>query len=414
MTIIIGIIKLLIILCIVATVHEFGHFIAAKLFKIGVNEFSIGFGPKIFQKKIKETMYSLRWIPLGGYVVIDGEGEESDKPNSFSKKNTLQKIIVLVMGVIFNLILAFIILMSISFRVPTFTTEITKFTENSALEQAGIQIGDVITKINDKKVTIGQDMLSDEYTNNQNTKIEYIRNSKTNVITITNAVKDVGYIGASFSNNGDNGRNKIETVRGGKSAEKAGLKSGDTILEVENISVIKAADVINIIKQNANKEIELKIDRKGEILIKKITPQFQKQFNLGIADTKKIDTNFMYAFDKSVKIVGSVVDSYVSLFKGKVTLDDVSSIVGIGVVVSETNGMLEYLNILAIISLAVGAANILPFPPLDGGKIILILIEAVTRKKIPLKVEAIISYIGFGLLFLLTIIVTFKDILRIL
>jgi regulator of sigma E protease len=71
---IIAVIKLIIILCVVATIHEFGHFIAAKALKIGVNEFSIGFGPKIIQKKYKETMYSLRWIPLGGYVMIEGEG----------------------------------------------------------------------------------------------------------------------------------------------------------------------------------------------------------------------------------------------------------------------------------------------------------------------------------------------------
>lgn len=412
MTIIIGIIKLLIILCIVATIHEFGHFIAAKLFKIGVNEFSIGFGPKIFQKKFKETMYSLRWIPLGGYVAIEGQGEPSDKENSYEKKNALQKIIVLVMGAVFNLILAVVILITISFQIPTFTTEITEFSNNSVLEKAGIEVGDIITKINGKKVTIGQDCLSNEFSNNQTTTIEYIRNGETKVINITDAVRDVGYIGAAFSNN--NNKNKIESVRPGKSAEKAGLKAGDSIVEVESNLVESASDVINIIKQSANKEISIKVNRDGEILDKKITPEFQKQFDLGIGDTKKVNTNLMYAVDKSIKTVGSVVDSYISLFQGKVGIDDVSSIVGIGVVVSETSGILEYLNILAIISLAIGSANLLPFPPLDGGKIVLVFIEWITRKKIPLKVEEILSYIGFGLLLLLTVVVMFKDIVRIL
>ena len=95
---IIAIIKLIIILGVVTTIHEFGHFLFSKLFKIGVNEFAIGFGPVIFQKKYKDTMYSLRAIPLGGFCAIEGEDGESDKEDSFAKKNVFQKIIVLVAG----------------------------------------------------------------------------------------------------------------------------------------------------------------------------------------------------------------------------------------------------------------------------------------------------------------------------
>lgn len=85
------VVKLLIILGIVATIHEFGHFLFSKMFKVGVNEFSIGFGPKIVQKKFGETMYSLRCIPLGGYCAIEGEEGTSDKENSLQNKNLIQK-----------------------------------------------------------------------------------------------------------------------------------------------------------------------------------------------------------------------------------------------------------------------------------------------------------------------------------
>ena len=87
----ITILKLIIILGVVTTIHEFGHFIISKAFKIGVGEFSIGFGPKIIQKKYKDTMYSLRCIPLGGYCAIEGEGEQSDSENSFAKKKYFAK-----------------------------------------------------------------------------------------------------------------------------------------------------------------------------------------------------------------------------------------------------------------------------------------------------------------------------------
>lgn len=409
---IIAIIKLLVILCVVATIHEFGHFIAAKLLKIGVNEFSIGFGPSIFQKKFKETMYSLRCIPLGGYVMIEGEGEKSDKPNSFTKKGPISKIIVLAMGVMFNVILAFVILMSIAFTIPTFTTEITEFSSDSPLKEVGLLSGDKIIKINDDKVSLAIDLFDSKYTDSNITKVEYVRDNIVKEVSITDAVNDIGYIGVAFSLEGEKGTNKIDSIRGGKPAEKADIKPGDMIVQINGIDVNNASDIINIIKQNPNNEIEFLIDRDGEILVKNIVPESQKEFNLGIYDTKAVDTNLQYAFDNSIKVIAQVVNSYLDLFKGKVQLDDVSSIVGIGVVVSKTSSVIEYLNMLAIISLAIGAANMLPFPPLDGGKIIFVLIESIIRKKIPMKVEAIVSFAGFGILMLLTLIVTYKDVIR--
>ena len=96
LTFLLTVVKLLVILCIVATIHEFGHFLMSKLCKAKVNEFSIGFGPKIVQKQFGETMYSLRWLPLGGYCAIEGEDGDSEADNSFAKKNTLQKILICV------------------------------------------------------------------------------------------------------------------------------------------------------------------------------------------------------------------------------------------------------------------------------------------------------------------------------
>lgn len=413
MIVIIAIIKLIVILCVVATIHEFGHFIAAKLLKADVNEFSIGFGPKIFQKKYKETLYTLRWLPLGGYVMIEGEGEDSDSPNSFSKKNALSKIIVFMMGVVFNVILAFVILMSVSFTSPTYTTEITEFSNNSVAKEAGLLPGDKITKINGENVTLAVDLINEEFASSNITTIDYIRDGVTKEVIINDAVNDVGYIGVAFVSDGTTGTNKIDSVRAGKPAEKAGLKAGDIIKQINGESVVNASDIISIIKQNPNKDISFVIERHGETITKTVIPEVNKQFDLGIYDTKAVKTTLVYAFDNSIKVIEQVVGSYLDLFKGKVKLDDVSSIVGIGVVVSKTSGIIEYLNMLALISLAIGVANLLPFPPLDGGKILFVLIGAIIRKKIPVNVEAVASFIGFGALILLTIVVTYKDIVNI-
>jgi regulator of sigma E protease len=317
------------------------------------------------------------------------------------------------MGVAFNVILALIILMSISFSAPTYTTEITGLTNNSVIRDAGLLPGDIITRINGKKTTLAPDLIDNRFADSDVTNIEYIRGGIISNVVLTNAVNNVGYIGAAFASDGIQGTNKIENIRPGKPAEKAGLKSEDIIIEVNGIEVDNATDIINLIKQNANTEVIMTINRKGDILTKTVTPDIQAQFDLGIASTAEVKTNLGYAFDKSIKVIIAVTNSYIDLFRGKVVLDDVSSIVGIGVVVSKTTDIMEYLNMLAIISLAIGVANLLPFPPLDGGKILFVLIGVIIRKKIPVNVEAVVSFIGFGALILLTLIVTYKDIVRI-
>lgn len=409
----IAVIKVLIILCIVATIHELGHFLAAKFFKVGVKEFSIGFGKKIVQKEYKNTMYSLRCLPLGGYVMIEGEGEDSDSPNSFSKQNAFVKCIILVMGVVFNFILATVILISISFSYDTATTKITNFTESSILAEEGLISGDVITKINGEKVNLASELIESKYSENEITTIEYNRDNILNEITVENAVLSKGQIGVVFKiSEEEETTTVVDTIYPGMPADNNGIKEKDQILSINDVEVFSSSEIIAIVSENPNKELKFKILRGGEVIEKTITPKESKIFDLGVASTKIVKTDLKYAILKTFNVVESVIMSYVDIFKGKVGIDQVSSVVGIGNVVSKAEDFTEYLNLLALISLAIGAANLLPFLPLDGGKIVLVLIEAITRKKVPEKVELIISYICFGALILLTVIVTFKDIIR--
>ena len=417
MTFIITILKLVIILGVVTTIHEFGHFICSKMFKIGVNEFSIGFGPKIFQKKYKETMYSVRWIPLGGYCAIEGEGEASDSENSFEKKNVFEKFIVLVAGATFNALLSIAIFMVIAFSVgQMYNTKITKISDDSALLKAGIKEGDTIYAINDKKVSLATELVIENYNKEANDiKVSYIRDGVEKEVVVKDAVKDIGYIGVSFliSEDGLSGLNEIDMVAAGGVASKADLKAGDKIISVNGIKTDNSSDVIAIIRENAGKQIELNVDRKGETITKTLTPTSKKIVEFGIISTELTNVTVPLAIDYTVNNIKTILASYVELFKGNVKIDEMSGIVGIGEVVSKTSGVLSFFNLMAIISLAVGIANILPFPPLDGGKIVIVFGEAITRKKLPLKAEAFISYLGFGLLILLTIFVTYKDIIRI-
>lgn len=408
------VVKLLIILGIVATIHEFGHFLFSKMFKVGVNEFSIGFGPKIVQKKFGETMYSLRCIPLGGYCAIEGEEGTSDKENSLQNKNLIQKVLILLMGAGFNAILAAIIFFFISFTSQTYTTKIESISSDSILYQAGIQSGDTINSINGKKVRTLSEVLNFDVSDIKDGKIEieYTRDNVLNKVTIENAVKKIGYLGITFNASGDSS-NVIDMVASGGKAFDAGLKAGDKIVSIASVPTDTSKEVVGEIIKYPNQEIEIVISRKGEEITKTVVPESKNSLSLGITSTIVEKTNLYYAFVNMGDKFKSIIGSYVDLFTGKVGIKDMSGIVGIGEIVSKSNGFLEFINLLGIISLAVGVANILPFPPLDGGKIVIVVIESIVRKKLSEKAEAIISYIGFGLLIALTIFVTYRDIIRI-
>lgn len=408
------VVKLLIILGIVATIHEFGHFLFSKMFKVGVNEFSIGFGPKIVQKKFGETMYSLRCIPLGGYCAIEGEEGTSDKENSLQNKNLIQKVLILLMGAGFNAILAAIIFFFISFTSQTYTTKIESISSDSILYQAGIQSGDTINSINGKKVRTLSEVLNFDVSDIKDGKIEveYTRDNVLNKVTIENAVKKIGYLGITFNASGDSS-NVIDMVASGGKAFDAGLKAGDKIVSIASVPTNTSKEVVGEIIKYPNQEIEIVISRKGEEITKTVVPESKNSLSLGITSTIVEKTNLYYALVNMGDKFKSIIGSYVDLFTGKVGIKDMSGIVGIGEIVSKSNGFLEFINLLGIISLAVGVANILPFPPLDGGKIVIVVVESIVRKKLSEKAEAIISYIGFGLLIALTIFVTYRDIIRI-
>ncbi len=416
MALVLTIIKLIIVLSVVATIHEFGHFLFAKLFKMTVNEFSIGFGPKIFSKEYKGTKYSLRWILFGGYVAIEGEEGDSEDDNAFNKKPCWQRIIVLVAGVLFNAILATVLFLGTNMVSPTFGTKISGIYENGAAYVAGLREGDVITKIEDKVTHIYQDVALYNKTDKKDVTVEYLRDGKTYKALVKDAVKKIGYMGVYFEatklDENGNVLSYVQVVEPGMPAASK-IKAGDKILKVNDKETKLSIDVISEISANAEKEVKILVLRDGKEVEVKLVPATKLSFDLGLSNFAEEKTTVKTAFYKSISTISQIVGSYVDLFRGKVKVNQLSGIVGIGEMVSRTEGIAEFLSMMAMISLAVGIANILPFPPLDGGKVVLVLIEWITKKKVPEKVELILSYIGLGLLLALTVFVTINDIIRV-
>lgn len=164
----------------VILIHELGHFLAAKFVGIKVNEFSIGMGPLIYKTQSKETQYSIRLLPIGGFVAMEGEDEDSSDPRSFSNANVKDKILVIIAGALMNFLLAIFIFTIVSYNVGSPTNIIGEFTENSAAEIAGIEIGDEITYINDQKINSWTDITQNiqNADRDKNLKIETIKNGE--------------------------------------------------------------------------------------------------------------------------------------------------------------------------------------------------------------------------------------------
>lgn len=411
--------KIIFLLGFLIFIHEGGHFLVAKACKIKVKEFAIGFGPTIWKKQGKETKYALRLIPLGGFVSMLGEEERSEEEGSFSKASIPKRIAVVFAGgfvnIIFGLLVYFILVSSTGNYI---TNTIDTVVSNYAAEEVGLKSNDQIIKINGKKIRLKTD-LDEELQNSNGNEITLTIKDGDNIkdIKLTPTTEETKVIGIYLGTEDSNLSGEIQSIYQDSPAEKAGLKAGDKIIKVDKIYAQNDPyKIVNLISQSENEEIEIEVKRDNETLVFNITPEIQKTYKLGVifkvADNTFIN-NIYYGFWDTADFSISIIDNLKMLFSGKVSADQLMGPVGISEAVSKTDGIVEFIYMLALISLSLGVTNLLPFPPLDGGKIVILIIEAIRRKPIKENVEMAIQMAGFCLLIGLSIYVTYNDILRI-
>lgn len=345
-------------------IHELGHYLTARLCKVSIREFSIGMGPKIYGRVSKKTgiLYSLRALPIGGYVAMEGEDTESQDPNAFHKKKVWQRMLITVAGGFMNLLLGVILTFVYVLTFPKYYgNTVVDYPEFSYSNQCTepLQIGDEILSIDGHSVRTGQEIVYE-----------------------------------LFRAGGD--KKKVYTD---EEAEKVMMKVDLTVLR--NGEKIVLHDVVFPVGKDEGVSYGLR----------------DFYYN---AEAKSLSSTFKNVGRQMRLNVKMVYESLFDLLRGRYGLNQISGPVGTaGVVgealkndatVSEGQSRNSFLYLFMIISVNLGLFNLLPIPALDGGRLFFQLIELIFRKPVPLKYEGMIHTVGLLLLLLLMAVVTFKDI----
>ena len=407
---IIGALKVIILLGTLIIIHEFGHFIVAKACGIKVLKFSIGFGPKLFTKQGKETEYSIRALPLGGFVQLEGEDEDSNDPRSFSNKPAWQRILVLLAGVTINIIFALFIYICINMSTNAYITAKIADIPQGSLMQTELSVGDEIYKINGERVYNNYDVAriiskaeEDEFA----FEVIGMDGEKRNIL-IPIPKETIGYMGVSFLND------VVYSVQKDSAGEKAGIQVNDKIISINGEENKAVEEYLAMIKANPDKDLNIIVNRNDEEVSLMVTPQgiARRAFDVDFEIVKDLTfgQNLHYAINETKYYLRANLIGLGELFSGNTENVEVQGIVGISKQISSTERAIEFFYMMSAISLSLGIMNLLPIPGLDGGKILFTLIEIVRRKPMSRELEGTLTLAGFGLLILLMIVVTVGDV----
>ena len=349
---------------------------------------------------------------------MEGEEERSEVEGSFSKASIPKRIAVVAAGGLVNIIFALLIYFTLMSCVGNNVSNvIDTVVPNYSAQTAGLQENDKILKIDGKKIKNKADLDEAlERFNGNELSILIERDGKEQEIKLKPTEEKYNYTGIAVNATKDK-LTEIAALYPDSPGEKQGLQVKDIIIAInDNPIENNAQKLVDYINLSIGKEIRFTVERNGENIDITIMPEVMSNYLLGL-NLKMAENNFInniyYAFFDTGEFAISIVDNLRLLFSGGVSIDQLMGPVGISDVVAQTNGLADFIYILALISISLGFTNLLPFPPLDGGKIVILLIEAIRRKPLKEKTEINIQLIGFIMLMALMVYVTYNDILRI-
>ncbi|MEN3332751.1 MAG: regulator of sigma protease [Blastocatellia bacterium] len=441
-------------------VHEFGHFIVAKLFGIRVDVFSVGFGKRLFGIKRGDTDYRLSLIPLGGYVKMAGENLDeavTGAPYEFQSKPKWQRLCVAVAGPVMNILTALLIPAAMAmahYEMPTFVNQpvvVNSVVPGSPAEAAGLRRGDVIEKI-DGASAPNWGQFNDIIALNPGHELPVTvrRGGETLNLTLNVGTQEIERekIGEAGLQPywGPNTKIVVAGIAPGMPAEQAGLKVSDQIIAVNGRPVEAGADpataapvdpnsaplyseldIIRVIRASNGQPITMTVKRGDETLNITATPKVEQDnvrlgFNPGRKDADVIVTKLgpatalKYSWDENLRYISLTKTALAQVFAGKRSAGDtVTGPVGIAQIVGQASeqGATEVLRLTGLLSLNLGVFNLLPIPVLDGGLIFMILLEAllgIFGLPLTMRVKERMMQVGLVMLMLLMGFVIFNDI----
>jgi len=426
-------IQLLLSLSLLIVLHELGHFIPAKIFKIRVEKFFLFFDVKfaLFKKKIGDTVYGIGWLPLGGYVKIAGmideskDKEQMDKPAKkweFRSKPAWQRLIIMLGGVTVNLVLGFLIYMMIIFGWGKVYVDPLELPNGYAIAESfkkyGFQDGDKVLKMDGKDV--------EDY--NEVNRNLFFRDVENVTVLHPNGTREIIVLPETLGRKMfEKGMNEpfvpitypiVDVVIENKAADKAGLKKGDSLISLNNIEVDYWHEIAPIADENKKEEIELNYSRNGNVQSVMITPDQYGQ--LGITpylgfDTKKKTFSFLESIEEGFDYGLWTLKDYIAQFEYVFTKKGATQVGGFGAIgglfPDEWNWK-QFWSTTAFISIILAFMNILPIPALDGGHVMFLLYEIITGRKPNDRFMEVAQMVGFILLIALVLFANGNDIYR--
>ncbi len=428
-------------------IHEFGHFAAAKLTGMRAEVFAIGFGKRLFGwnkingftfGKLPEdldlgnhTDYRISLLPLGGYVKVAGMVDESmdtdnmasePQPWEFRASTTPRKILVLIAGVLMNLLLTISIFWGMNFfqgKQVIKTTQLGNVQRGGEIYQLGFRSQDQIVSVNGTKMENWEDVLSSLLlTQAVELKINIDREERNiNLVVESDKLLKLSFLPMAFS------RPLVTSVMENSPAKDAGLQDGDVLVNIDKTEVLTAKDVIAIVTKNKAKQIPIVAVRDADTMNFVVKTSVDGLIGIGLGEIYTGEVYYKtYGFFDSitqsfVNISDYTKDTFTAL--GQVIQGEIAIESAFGGPVkiakfaakSAENGFSTFLYFLAALSLSLAIINIFPFPGLDGGHLVIVVIEAIIRRELPLKAKIVIQNIGFFALLALMAYIIYIDII---
>ena len=414
-------------------IHELGHFLLAKRNGIIVTEFSLGMGPRLFSITKGGTKYSLKAFPLGGSCAMLGEDtDEETLPGSFNAASVWARISVVAAGPLFNFLLAFILSCVIVAVIGYSPAEITQVAEGSQAEAAGLQPGDVITEYQGFSIDIGNDLFLYTYLHplkaDETVTISYERQGKEETVSFVPDV-NVRYL-LGFNRSTEKDTMEVMSLISGMPLEEAGVRPGDIITGINGEKITSGSAYDAYIKEHplSDEPVTITYMRDGLDYETEITPGEYRTPILGIGSTggyvKAQGLDILRYGALEVKyMIRATIMSLGELFGGGLGMKDLSGPVGVVDAIGDTyeesksqGSLIVWMNMFqmaVLLSANLGVMNLLPFPALDGGRLVFLVLEAIRRKPVNRQLEGMVHFAGLMFLMALMLVVMYNDILKI-